>query len=454
MAGSMKVCLPFTSLRRKPSATVYHMKITAFLLIALASFLHAEPTESREWQATSGHKTEARALSATATSVMLELTSGKTVTLPLDKLVPTDRETILTHFKIEPPKLGDPVRSGDTPLPGAGLDYAIGEITGNVESAPGSHFHIYLPKTLKKGRPAPVLHFNNAGAVQPAGLNPYIPACERFGWILVGSAESKNGLAAGANLGFATANIKMLRENPLVDPERIYFTGNSGGGAQSWENCAALKGAGTMPNIGYIPHEVKITKGRHFITGGARDYNRYLSAQAASRFPKDAVYRAFPGGHSGVSEKWITEEGIAWLTAKYLSEKSKDPAFAGQRLDFEAAVIDWMTELSGDMPHLAYHIGMMMQDIYGVSGNNGKIIAGKVTELAKDTQNLRFSAGLEAIHDFGIKSMADEGSGGGSAFNSSVPAISRKAAALAGEYAGVKFVEKTFKELSESTVGK
>lgn len=430
------------------------MKFIALLSLGCVGFALGEPMESREWEAVSGHKTEAKALSATLATVTLELASGKTLTLPLEKLVPADREAILSHFKIELPKEGDPIRSSDPALQADGLDYPIGETKGDVESAPDSHFHIYLPKSLKKDRPAPVLHFNNAGAVQPGGLAPYIPACERFGWILVGSAESSNKAPAGANLKYATANIEMLRENPLVDPERIYFTGNSGGGAQSWANCAALRGAGTMPNIGYIPGDVELTKGHHFITGGARDFNRYLSANAASKFPKDSVYRAFPGGHSGVSEKWITEEGIAWLTAKYLSEKAKDPTFAGQRLDFEAAVIDWMTELSADMPQLSYHIGKMMQDVYEVSGENGKIIAGKVSELTKDTENLRFSAGLLAIHDFGIKSLADEGSGGGSAFESSVPAISRKAMALAEEYAGIKFVEETFKELSEPTVKK
>jgi hypothetical protein len=371
----------------------------------------------------------------------------------LEKLVPEDREAILSHFKIEPPKEGDPIRSNDPVLSGDGLDYKIGETTENVESAPDSHFHIYLPKSLKQERPAPVLHFNNASSVKPGGLKPYISASERFGWILVGSVESKNGLAAGANLGFATSNIKMLRENPLVDPERIYFTGNSGGGAQSWENCAALKGAGTMPNIGYIPQGVDLSNGHHFVTGGARDYNRYHSAAAASRFKKDAIYRAFPGGHSGVSEPWIIEEGVAWLTAKYLAEKEKDSSFAGQRLDFEAAVIIWMGELSEDKPYLAYHIGKMMQDVYEVSGKNGQIIAGKVTELAKDPRNVKFSEGLEAINDLGVKSMAEE-KPNGAGFHMNVPAISRNATALAVEYAGIEFVEDTLKELSEVSVGK
>lgn len=422
-------------------------------MILLAGFLSAEPMESREWEATSGHKTEARALSATTTTVTLELASGNSITLPLEKLVPADREAILSHFNIELPKEGDPVRSGDTPLAGDSLEYKIGETTGNVESAPGSHFHIYLPNSLKKDRPAPVLHFNNSGKVQPGGLRPYIPACERFGWILVASAESNNGSGFEKNLAFAASNVKMLRENPLVDPERIYFTGNSGGGAQSWMNCAEFKGAGTMPNIGYIPHEVDLSKGHHFVTGGARDYNRYHSSNAAAKFKDDAVYRAFPGGHSRAKEPWIIDEGIAWLTAKYLAEKENDPTFAGQRLDFEAAVIDRMEELVGDTPYLAYHLGKMMQDVYEVSGKNGDIIAEKVTELAADSSNVKFSEGLAAIHDLGVESMANE-KPNGPGYNLNVPAISRKASALAGEYAGIKFVETTFKELAEPAVGK
>ena len=429
------------------------MKSITLVSVACASLALGEPIKSREWEATSGHKTEAIALSATAATVTLELASGKTITLPLDKLVPADREAILAHFELEPPKVGDPVRSGDAPLSGDGLDYPVGEIKGNVESAPGSHFHIFVPKSLKKDRPAPVLHFNNSGRVQPEELTPYISACERFGWILVGSAESANGLAAGANLGFATANIKMLRDNPLVDPERIYFTGNSGGGAQSWENCAKLRGAGTMPNIGYIPSSAEVSKGHHFVTGGARDFNRYHSALSASTFGKNAIYRAFPGGHSGVSDPWITEEGIAWLTAKYLNKKAKDSDFAGQRLDFEAAVIDWMAELSGDKPYLAYHIGKMMQGVYEVSGKNGEIIALQVVELAKNSANVKFSQGLLAIHELGVKSMGGEADAS-NIYNRSIPTISRKATALAEEYAGVEFVEETLKELSEPTVGK
>lgn len=428
------------------------LKIFPLSIILLTGLLHAAPTESRNWTATSGHKTEARALSATITTVTLELASGKSITLPLEKLIPADRKAILDHFGIKPPKEGDPIRSEDTPLSADGLDYKIGQTTGNIQSAPGSHFHIYLPKTLKTGRPAPVLHYNNSGQISPQNLSQYIPACERFGWILVASAESSNKNNREVNLRHATNNIKMLRENPLVDPERIYFTGNSGGGAQSWINWLALQGAGTLPNIGYPPNDMKRSKGHHFVTGGARDYNRYLSAYSASIFEKDAIYRAFPGAHAPLRENWIIEEGIAWLTAKYLHDKEKDPTFANQRLDFEAATIDWIAELSSSKPHLAYHIAKMMQDTYGISGKNGDIIAKSLSTLAQDPTNPQFSEGLLTIHELGTDSMAANGNGTGSAYGKNYPDISRKATTLAEKFAGIPFVEQTLKELAEPTI--
>jgi len=128
--------------------------------------------------------------------VSLELADGKTVELALDKLVPEDREFILGHFKIEAPpapKEGDPHRSDATPLSQDNVPHPLGKISGPIESAPGSTFHIYLPKSLKEGRKAPLLHFNGASGGNPGGMQRYLSGVERFGWILVASVESKNG---------------------------------------------------------------------------------------------------------------------------------------------------------------------------------------------------------------------------------------------------------------------
>jgi len=66
-------------------------------MLASLSALQAEPTEIRPWHASSGHVTQARAQSATATAVKLELASGKTFEIPLEKLVVEDREFVIKH---------------------------------------------------------------------------------------------------------------------------------------------------------------------------------------------------------------------------------------------------------------------------------------------------------------------------------------------------------------------
>lgn len=429
------------------------MKLTPYIFLALVATAFGEPMETREFTATSGHKTAARALSATAVSVELELTSGKTIELLLEKLIPADRETILGHFGIGLPKEGEPVRSDAEPADPSGFDQPLGKVSGAIESAPGSHYLIYLPTTLKKGRPAPLLHFNDSGNVDAGRMTGYVDGCERFGWILVGSVESSNETHGDPNHKHAANNVTAMKESGLIDPERIYFTGSSGGGAMSWWNHAKLRSAGTMPVIGYIPREVSPSGGHHFVIGGARDYNRYLGANAADKFKKDSFYLAYPGGHASAEEPWVSGLGIAWLTARYLEDNDKDSGLAGDRLDFEAAAIKWMDDLGESEPYLAYHLGKIMQDTYKVSGKNAEIISKKVTELGQTTANVQFSAGLVAISDFAKSSMADAGSGGGSAFNKAFPDQTRKAERLAVEYSGTPFVEKVLLELAQPTVG-
>ncbi len=427
-----------------------------WILLFLTLSLSAEPTGQREWRATSGHNTTARAISATPTSVSLELANGETVELALDQLVPEDREFILGHFKIEAPatpKEGDPHRSGAVPLSPKDAPHPLGEISGPIESAPGSTYHIYLPKSLKEGRKAPLLHFNGSGGGGPVQMQRYISGVERFGWIFVASVESKNKTHGEPNLKHAANNIAHLRDNPLVDPERIYFTGQSGGGAMSWWNAAKLNGAGTLPVMSYIPKEISISKGHHFILIGARDYNRYLSGRAAAQFKKDAYLRAYPGGHSfpPAGEPHIVDEGIAWLTAKYLRNNASDNDLAGERLDFEAAMLDWINELTPNNPHQAYHLTQLLAEPYGIIGKNAAILSGIQSKLAVEPSHKTYHEGIKEIHDFGVDDFGSYSySGSGSGKND--PNHASKAERLAKKYAGIPFVEATFTELAKPAV--
>jgi dienelactone hydrolase len=329
-----------------------------------------------------------------------------------------------------------------------GLDHPPGKVSGPVASAEGSHYHIYIPKSLRKGRKAPLLHFNGSGGGNPGEMKRYLGGCERFGWILVASVESHNKTQGDVNLRHAANNIAALRESPLVDPKRIYFTGQSGGGAMSWWNARQLDGAGTLPVIGYIPPEIKVGKGHHFIIGGATDWNRYLGGRAAVQFGKDAFYRMYPGGHAFPKDERIIHEGIGWLTGKYLAANKADSSLANERLDYEAAMIDWIRELAEKEPWLGCRLGDFMEKTYGISGRNADILESLVSKFRQSQQNVAFVEGVKAIHEFGVKdygSFRYVGTMNGKNSEAHAKALTR----LATKFQGTPFVEETLREMAK-----
>jgi hypothetical protein len=158
---------------------------------------------------------------------------------------------------------------------------------------------------LRKGRLAPLLHFNGSGGGSANSVKKHIEGAELNGWIVAASVESKNGpLHPVGNHAHAKRCVNHLVGTLPVDPKRVYFTGSSGGGAMTFYNSAHMKGAEAMQHIGYIPSEANVTSGNFFVINGTRDYNRDSSVASVRFLKKDAIHRFFPGAH---------EEGPEWL---------------------------------------------------------------------------------------------------------------------------------------------
>lgn len=273
-----------------------------------------------------GTTIEAKATSLTNGVVTLEAANGRVIKVELTQLSEEDRAFLHGHF-------GASLATASTMAPAA-LAYPLGTVSGPID-AEGSHYYLYLPKSLKQGRKAPLLFYTHSGGGNSGRLNPLIEGAEICGWILAVSVESKNGMDRAATQPHVKHCLDQILATLPVDPKRVYFSGSSGGTREAFSNSLEFGGAGVLAVIaGGQPSELEKRKSYYFITG-ATDFNRYEISHSYKVVKSNAALRFYPGGH-GDGPAWLKTEGMVWLESKGL-QKWKD---APERPDFESAALE------------------------------------------------------------------------------------------------------------------
>lgn len=413
-------------------------------LLLIQMSLFAEPTEMRKWTATNGKTVEGKVLAIAEGKALLERADGAKVQVPLTVFTEVDLTFLQGHFDIAVPKPGDPIRSDA--LPAEDLGHPLGKAVGPISAGNGSSYFIYLPKSLKKNRTAPLLFNTNAGGGNAGLVMSMAEAAELCGWIIGCSVESSNASGFPNNVRVSEAAVEHILKTFPIDPKRVYFMGNSGGGATAMANVAKMKGAGAMPNVGYIPGGYKPPKGDYFVLSGGSDWNRYASARIAKIYGKDAVHRMNPGGHAG-TPNWQRVDGVIWLNLRRLeAEKSSR---ADEAMDFEASLIDWMRGKEKSEPHRVYATARLMTDMYKIQGANQAIVDKMIAELGADRNNQLYYEGLAVIDTISEETMADVT--GSSALGHTNEKTNKAVAKELGRFAGVPVIEGTLKAMASAT---
>jgi predicted peptidase len=119
---------------------------------------------------------------------------------------------------------------GSGALPASAQEFARGMVHEKVtcRADPAQSYALYLPAALDPERRRPVLFLFDPGARGPMGVEAFREAAETFGWILVGSNNSRNGPLATSVQAAHAVWIDVLERLP-VDGRRIYAAGFSGG---------------------------------------------------------------------------------------------------------------------------------------------------------------------------------------------------------------------------------
>jgi len=420
----------------------------------LASSALAEPTALREWTSLAKTKISAVAKSCDGSVVLLTASDGRDIELGIDKLIPADQDFLLQHFgHLSAAAPEGEAQDSRRPFVKEGLAHPIGEVAGPIDANGGGTYFVYLPKTLRKERNAPLLFISTAGGGKANGLKKYTPTAERLGWIVAISVEAKNGYPnfPEENFSYSEACVKHLQEALPIDGDRLFFTGNSGGGATSIRNLIGLDGAGAMPVVGYTPSGQEVQKSALLYgIGGTTDYNRYLTARAASLQGDRGVHRFYAGGHGGSKERDFVD-GMFWLEGRFLAEHADD--FAKDRLDYEVATIGLINDLKENAPHRAYYWAQfLLGDTYQISGENRVVLEPIATALSADSTNQNYVDGLAALDSLSDDVFAEFGEGGGSKMGHSTAKTESAAKAIQEQFTGTPEIEELAKALQEPTV--
>jgi poly(3-hydroxybutyrate) depolymerase len=146
-----------------------------------------------------------------------------------------------------------------------------GQVVERIEALNDSSqsYALYLPSNYTPDRKWPVLYAFDPGARGRVPVERFKEAAEKYGWIVLGSNNSRNGpweLAVNA----WNAMQKDTHQRFAIDDERIYTTGFSGGARAAVRIAIACKCvAGVVANGAGFPVDLAPTVEMHFVFFGA-----------------------------------------------------------------------------------------------------------------------------------------------------------------------------------------
>jgi poly(3-hydroxybutyrate) depolymerase len=248
---------------------------------------------------------------------------------------------------------------------GSALDLPRGQIIDDVVCVddPAQHYSLYLPSTFTPDRAWPVILAFDAGGRGRRGVERYQAGAERYGYIVAGSNNSRNG-PWKPSLDAARAMAADVTTRFPVDSRRIYTAGMSGGARVAMMvalHPELMAGRDHVETAGVFASSAGFPPGEFrdsvpfpvFATAGTDDFN-YIEVRTLDRAlkgPRRVVI--FEGGHAWLPVETATE-GIEWMELQGMASGIRprdqpliDDLFAGRVARAEALKngLDLMREL-------------------------------------------------------------------------------------------------------------
>ena len=213
--------------------------------------------------------------------------------------------------------------------PGAAQDRAAapgqelprGSVIERVACAgvPGQSYALYLPSGYTRDRAWPILYAFDPGGQGARPVKLAATAAERFGWIVAGSNNSRNGPMAEIQAA-VSALVTDAEARFAIDSRRVYATGFSGGARVATGLAMGCRGcvAGVFAQGAGLPAGVASGDGLDvpwFAAAGERDMNYAELFQLEQELLKRGArqrFRVFSGGHEWAPAP-VWDEALAWF---------------------------------------------------------------------------------------------------------------------------------------------
>jgi len=159
-----------------------------------------------------------------------------------------------------------------------------GQIVERIEALNDSSqsYALYLPSNYTPDRKWPVLYAFDPGARGRVPVERFKEAAEKYGWIVLGSNNSRNG-PWSVVVNAWNAMLTDTHQRFAIDDERMYATGFSGGARAAVRiavGCKCL--AGVMANGAGFPSDLAPSSQMHFVFFGAAGIDDFNYAELKS----------------------------------------------------------------------------------------------------------------------------------------------------------------------------
>jgi len=217
-------------------------------------------------------------------------------------------------------------------------DLPRGQVIDDVKCAadPAQSYAVYLPSNYSRDRTWSLLIAFHPAARGRAMVDTYRAAAERYGYIVAGSNNSRNGpwSLADASLRAMSAD---LEQRFSIDVNRLYLTGLSGGARVAMQVALGSKiVAGVIASSAGYP-DSKPRKSLPFVvfgTAGTEDFN-YLELRMLDRaLTTPHRVAIFEGGHTLPPDQ-VALDAIEWLELQAMKSgrKTRDEALIDRLFD-------------------------------------------------------------------------------------------------------------------------